>query len=129
MVKPPPDRLYGRQRSHKLRPRQQRLLDVCLPRLRYAGDDPFAAFAARPARIWLEVGFGGGEHALAQARENPDTGLIACEVFEQGICSLLAGLVAKAAAALGAAAARSCRICLLGWWTRRMPSLLSFNTH
>ena len=32
-VKPPPDRLYGRSRGHKLRPRQEVLLDVTLPRL------------------------------------------------------------------------------------------------
>jgi tRNA (guanine-N7-)-methyltransferase len=43
--------------------------------------------------LWLEVGFGGGEHALAQVRENPDATLIACEVFENGICSLLSALV------------------------------------
>jgi tRNA (guanine-N7-)-methyltransferase len=43
--------------------------------------------------LWLEVGFGGGEHALAQVRANPDVTLIAAEVFENGICSLLSGLV------------------------------------
>jgi tRNA (guanine-N7-)-methyltransferase len=43
--------------------------------------------------LWLEVGFGGGEHALAQARANPGAALIACEVFENGICSLLSALV------------------------------------
>jgi tRNA (guanine-N7-)-methyltransferase len=43
--------------------------------------------------LWLEVGFGGGEHALAQVRAHPDTTLIACEVFENGICSLLSALV------------------------------------
>lgn len=84
-VKPPPDRLYGRSRGHKLRPRQQVLLDVTLPRLALNG------VPAGP--VWLEVGFGGGEHALAQVRANPDTTLIACEVFENGICSLLSNLV------------------------------------
>jgi tRNA (guanine-N7-)-methyltransferase len=39
------------------------------------------------------VGFGGGEHALAQASAHPEAGLIACEVFENGICSLLSRLV------------------------------------
>ena len=29
--------------------------------------DPAAAFAVRPAEVWLEVGFGGGEHARALA--------------------------------------------------------------
>ena len=43
--------------------------------------------------MWVEVGFGGGEHAVAQAAANPGVGLIACEVFENGICSLLAKLV------------------------------------
>jgi tRNA (guanine-N7-)-methyltransferase len=43
--------------------------------------------------LWLEVGFGGGEHALAQVRAHPDATLIACEVFENGICSLLSALV------------------------------------
>jgi tRNA (guanine-N7-)-methyltransferase len=44
-------------------------------------------------RLWLEVGFGGGEHALAQIVAHPDTALIACEVFDNGICSLLSRLV------------------------------------
>lgn len=43
--------------------------------------------------LWLEVGFGGGEHALAQIAAHPHAGLIACEVFENGICSLLSRLV------------------------------------
>jgi tRNA (guanine-N7-)-methyltransferase len=95
-LKPPPDRLYGRQRGHKLRPRQQALLDVTLPRLRFDAAlalDPRAAFAAPIEDVWLEVGFGGGEHALAQAAARPDVGLIACEVFENGICSLLSRVV------------------------------------
>jgi len=95
-VKPPPDRLYGRQRSHPLRPRQQRLLDVTLPRLRFAADaagTPAAAFGRPLSQLWLEVGFGGGEHALAQHAANPEVGLVACEVFENGLCSLLSRLV------------------------------------
>ena len=85
MLKPPPDRLYGRQRSHALRPRQEKLLAETLPRLR------FSALPAGP--VWLEVGFGGGEHARALVAANPDVTLIACEVFAQGLCSMLAALV------------------------------------
>jgi tRNA (guanine-N7-)-methyltransferase len=55
--------------------------------------DPWSAFPRRPSAIWLEVGFGSGEHALAQIAEHPDVGLIACEVFDNGICSLLSHLV------------------------------------
>ena len=95
-LKPPPDRLYGRARGHRLRPRQQRLLDVTLPRLAFApgaGGRPVGGVLARPTELWLEVGFGGGEHALAQIAAHPDGGLIACEVFDNGICSLLSRLV------------------------------------
>ena len=85
MLKPPPDRLYGRQRSHSLRPRQHALLALTLPRLR------FTTLPAGP--VWMEVGFGGGEHARALAAARPDVTLIACEVFAQGICSMLSALV------------------------------------
>jgi tRNA (guanine-N7-)-methyltransferase len=90
--KPPPDRLYGRARGHKLRPRQQRLLDVTLPRLALPHVLP-------PGPLWLEVGFGAGEHALAQVRAHPEATLIACEVFVNGICSLLSALVPQGAEA------------------------------
>ena len=69
---------------------------MTLPRLRFPAEhagDPLAAFPVPPAALWLEVGFGGGEHALALAAANPDAGLIACEVFENGLCSLLGRLV------------------------------------
>jgi tRNA (guanine-N7-)-methyltransferase len=101
-LKPPPDRLYGRQRTHALRPRQARLLAETLPRMRFASpSDPWSAFAAPPARLWLEVGFGGGEHARTLAANHTDVGLIACEVFDQGLCSLLAALVTEGAEATG----------------------------
>jgi tRNA (guanine-N7-)-methyltransferase len=103
-LKPPPERLYGRARGHKLRPRQQLLLDVTLPRLTFpeaGAGDPFLAFPQRPNALWLEVGFGGGEHALAQVAAHPDIGLIACEPFENGICSLLSRLVPAGAEAHG----------------------------
>lgn len=47
--------------------------------------------------VWLEVGFGSGEHAQAQAQANPDAGLIASEVFENGMCSLLSRLAPEGA--------------------------------
>ncbi len=90
VVKPPPDRLYGRLRTHALRPRQQRLLDVTLPRLAYT---PAETYGPDITELWLEVGFGGGEHSRAQVAANPHAMLVACEVFEQGLCSLLAALV------------------------------------
>jgi tRNA (guanine-N7-)-methyltransferase len=52
--------------------------------------------------LWLEIGFGGGEHTLAQVRAHPEATLIACEVFENGICSLLSALVPEGAGPEGA---------------------------
>ena len=54
--------------------------------------DPFALFAPRPRAVWLEIGFGGGEHLAWQARRHPDVGLIGCEVFRNGVASLLGHL-------------------------------------
>jgi tRNA (guanine-N7-)-methyltransferase len=68
------------------------LLRLALPRLRLPDGDPRDAFPAA-SELWLEVGFGSGEHALAQIAAHPEIGLIACEVFENGICSLLSRLV------------------------------------
>ena len=98
-LKPPPDRLYGRQRGHKLRARQQRLLQATLPRLRFdpaQAADPLEAFPTC-TELWLEVGFGSGEHAEAMSAAHPDAALIACEVFETGLCSLLSRLVPEGA--------------------------------
>jgi tRNA (guanine-N7-)-methyltransferase len=94
-LKPPPDRLYGRGRGHALRPRQQKLMAETLPRIALPAPlahDPIAAFPQPVRELWLEIGFGGGEHALAQSAAHPEVGLIACEVYENGICSLLSRL-------------------------------------
>jgi tRNA (guanine-N7-)-methyltransferase len=87
-VKPPPERLYGRVKGKKLRPRQEWLLEHFLPKLAW----PEVPFGEAVREIWLEVGFGGGEHAHALSLAQPDIGIIAAEVFETGICSLLSRL-------------------------------------
>jgi tRNA (guanine-N7-)-methyltransferase len=87
-LKSPPDRLYGRVKGKKLRPHQEWLLAEFLPRVSW----PQNPFGITPRETWLEVGFGGGEHAFALSEANPDIGLIAAEVFETGICSLLSRL-------------------------------------
>lgn len=94
--KPATERLYGRRRGHPLRDRQQRLYNDYLPRIKFpksALKNPMDAFGHVPKEVWMEVGFGGGEHSLARHHTNPDVGYIACEVFENGICSLLSNLL------------------------------------
>ena len=39
--------------------------------------------------IWLEIGFGGGEHLMHQAKLNPDVGIIGCEPYINGLAMLL----------------------------------------
>jgi tRNA (guanine-N7-)-methyltransferase len=52
--------------------------------------DLFTLFGGVPRAIWLEVGFGGGEHLAQLAGQHPEIGFIGCEVFENGIVKLLA---------------------------------------
>lgn len=49
--------------------------------------DPGAMFGGRP--VWLEIGFGGGEHMVHQAVSNPDVGIIGAEPFINGVAMLL----------------------------------------
>lgn len=39
--------------------------------------------------IWLETGFGGGEHVIHQAAQNPQVGIIGCEPYINGVAMLL----------------------------------------
>jgi tRNA (guanine-N7-)-methyltransferase len=55
-----------------------------LPRL---GFDPAAPLAAP---LWLEIGFGAGEHLAWQAAAHPEVLLVGCEVYRNGIAALLA---------------------------------------
>jgi tRNA (guanine-N7-)-methyltransferase len=90
----PLGRLYGRRRGRPLRPGQRRLREELLPRLTVtlpeAGPlDPSSLFQRPGAAVWLEIGFGAGEHLAAQAERHPEIGFIASEVFEDGIARLL----------------------------------------
>jgi len=82
--------LYGRRRGHKLRAGHQQLVDVLLPHLRVDLTDPIDSVSDDEAELWLEIGFGGGEHLAAQAQARPDIALIGCEPFVNGVASLLA---------------------------------------
>ena len=87
--------LYGRSRGKTLRTYHASLIAERLPKLEIdpatlgagAGLFPFT-----PKEIWLEIGFGGGEHLLAQAKTHRDVGFIGCEPFINGVAKALAGV-------------------------------------
>lgn len=92
---PQAPKLHGRRLGRPLRAGQRRLIEQHLPALRIAppppGErlDPAGLFDAAPRAVWLEIGFGAGEHLAEQAAAHPEVGLIGCEVFVNGIASLL----------------------------------------
>ena len=102
--------LHGRRRGKKLRAGQQRVEQRLLPRLTLelpaepvvTPDNEVAESAAKivlaqafggalpSGGVWLEVGFGAGEHLVRQAETHPDVGLIGCEPFINGVAKCLA---------------------------------------
>lgn len=87
--------LYGRRSGKALAPYQRELVRTLLPRLAVdasAPIDPKALFPAPPRDLWLEVGFGAGEHLLAAASRHPDVGFVGCEPFLNGMARALADL-------------------------------------
>jgi tRNA (guanine-N7-)-methyltransferase len=83
--------LHGRRRGKKLRAGQQSLLDTLLPRLALALPlepakiDLAQAFGGSlpPDGVWLEIGFGAGEHLVWQAGPGSGVGLIGCATLSQ----------------------------------------------
>ncbi|SEO34671.1 tRNA (guanine-N(7)-)-methyltransferase [Salinihabitans flavidus] len=89
---------YGRFRGKGLRKAQEAYLNEDLAALSLGKVD----WEANPERtpinlsalfggrdLWLEIGFGGGEHMVHQAARNPGIGLIGCEPYINGVAMLL----------------------------------------
>ncbi len=88
-----PLRSFGRIKSRAIKPRQAALFDTLLPGI--ALPDPKAgpidpkALMPEATGVWLEIGFGGGEHLAEQAARHPGTLMIGCEPFLNGVGSAL----------------------------------------
>lgn len=89
---------YGRFKGKGLRKSQEVYLDEDLAQLSPGAVD----WEANPERlpldlakrfgdkpVWLEIGFGGGEHLVHQATRNPNVGLIGAEPYINGVAMLL----------------------------------------
>lgn len=103
-----PDRphrnFYGRRKGKHMKPSQERYVEEDLATLSPGAVDwdvnpdrtPLDLDAVFPGKpVWLEIGFGGGEHMVHQAAENPDVGIIGCEPYINGVAMLL-GKIRKA---------------------------------
>jgi len=97
-------KLYGRRKGPALSVRQEHLLQTLLPKLTPQlrdGADPRHYFPSWPGSeanaerdpaiddVWLEIGFGAGEHLHWQATHNPRVGVIGAEPFVNGVAKLL----------------------------------------
>jgi tRNA (guanine-N7-)-methyltransferase len=96
---PAPGAFFGRRKGKRLRAGQESLLATLLPRLRLPAEGPVDLAALFPElphafegapRAVLEIGFGGGEHLAAEARDHPGTAFIGVEPFVNGVAKLLA---------------------------------------
>ncbi len=90
--------LYGRRQGRPLRAGRKALLEAELPRLAITlpVDDgaltPGDLFDPLPEQLFLEIGFGGGEHLAWQAAHHPAAGFVGAEYFITGVASLLGQL-------------------------------------
>jgi tRNA (guanine-N7-)-methyltransferase len=89
---------FGRRKGHRLRAQQAQLFDQLLPQLALDLTAPSrqleSLFFHSPQQVRLEIGFGGGEHLIAQAAENPNIGFIGCEPYANGMAKALAAIAA-----------------------------------
>jgi tRNA (guanine-N7-)-methyltransferase len=89
----PPRKLHGRLKGKTLRPRQIERL-ARLEAIRLGGVSPAEnperrPLAGLPAPLWLEIGFGGGEHLAHLAALHPEVTLLGAEPFVNGQASLM----------------------------------------
>jgi tRNA (guanine-N7-)-methyltransferase len=87
---------FGRRKGHPLRPRQAALFETLLPRLAIdpakPAPDKLAALFDGVDAVRLEIGFGGAEHLIAQAKADPRTGFIGSDGYINAIAKALVAI-------------------------------------
>ena len=78
---------YGRRCGRKLRSSKKELLETLLPKIQISLEEPVNIDTYK--ECFLEIGFGAGEHLALQAEQNPETLMIGCEPFINGVANLL----------------------------------------
>lgn len=91
-------RLYGRRKARLLNKGRLQAFENLLPALGLHDKldhsltnhfDPNEFFEIKAKEVWLEIGFGDGDHLASQAREHSDIAFIGAEPFENGVAALL----------------------------------------
>jgi tRNA (guanine-N7-)-methyltransferase len=84
---------YGRRKGYSLSQFRMKLIKELLPKLLIDLDKPGLIIPSllfnKNDDIWLEVGFGAGEHLVAQAEKYPNIGFIGCDPYINGVARLL----------------------------------------
>jgi tRNA (guanine-N7-)-methyltransferase len=78
------DRFYGRTKTRTLSEKQKKVLKTLLPKFQINGWTNNCSKS-----VYLEIGFGNGEHITQLALMNPDCTYIGCDFFVNGAVSLL----------------------------------------
>jgi tRNA (guanine-N7-)-methyltransferase len=81
-------RSYGRIKARPIKARQAQLLASLGPKVEIPEGpfDPRDLMSGADA-VWLEIGFGGGEHMAGQAARSPGTLIVGVEPFLNGVAS------------------------------------------
>jgi tRNA (guanine-N7-)-methyltransferase len=95
-----PRAFFGRRKGHALKPQQAAVFDTLLPRLELDLEMPAptnlaSLFPAGTSSVRVEIGFGGGEHLVAEAERFPSIGFIGVEPFLNGMAKGLAAIAAR----------------------------------
>ena len=86
-----PLRSFGRIKARPIKAKQAGLLGTLLPQIQLDVTAPVDPRALKPdaTEVWLEIGFGGGEHMAAQAALRPQILSLGAEPFLNGAASAL----------------------------------------
>jgi len=86
-------RFHGRIFGKKMKGARSQYIETILPNVEIKINDNFSdlknLFEKNINQVWLEIGFGNGEHVISQAIENPNVGIIGAEPYMNGVSALL----------------------------------------
>lgn len=83
-------RTFGRTKGKALSPYQQGLMETLYPAIKI-GKDPLKGLGDFDD-VWFEIGFGGAEHLIWQAQQNPNVACLGVEPFLNGVAKAVRGV-------------------------------------